>query len=308
MRPSRSITVFAMLLVALHSLAPVTGTRDAHSQQGTPSPSSLRGRTVLITGSTDGLGREVARRTAALGAHVIVHGRNAARGAEVVQEINATGTGSAKFYAADFASIAGVRAFAAELRRDYQQLHMLINNAGVLIPRDEPRRTSQDGHELHFAVNYLAGYVLSHELRPLLQRAAPSRIINVASLSQTPIEFDDVMLERPGAAARGYGQSKLAQITMTMDMAPELEPLGIRIVALHPATLMNTSMVTESGMRPRSTVDEGADAVMQLVTMQELPTGAYYNGQQRATPNAQARNDEARARLRALSRELTGVP
>ena len=95
---------------------------------------------------------------------------------------------------------------------------------------------------------------------------------------------------------------------MTMDMAPELEALGIHIVALHPATLMNTSMVTESGMRPRSTVDEGADAVMQLVTMRDLPTGAYFNGQQRATPNAQAMNDEARARLRALSRELTGVP
>ncbi len=285
MRSSHSVTVIATLLAALHSLAPITGTHDVNAQQGAAASTSLSGRTVLITGSTDGLGREVAQRTAALGAHVIVHGRNAARGAEVVKQINDSGKGSAKFYAADFASIAGVRAFAAELRRDYQQLDMLINNAGVLIARGEPRRTSQDGHELHFAVNYLAGYVLSHELRPLLQRAAPSRIINVASISQSPIDFDDVMLERPGAAARGYGQSKLAQVTMTMDMAAELEALGIHIVALHPATLMNTSMVTESGMRPRTTVDEGADAVMQLVTMQELPTGHLF--QRTTARNAQ---------------------
>ena len=198
MRTSHSVSIVATLLAALHALTPLTGARDAHAQQGEASQPSLTGRTVLITGSTDGLGREVALRTAALGAHVIVHGRNAARGAEVVQEINAVGKGSARFYAADFASIAGVREFAAELRRDYQRLDMLVNNAGVLIARGEPRRTSQDGHELHFAVNYLAGYVLSHELRPLLQRAAPSRIINVASLSQVEIDFDDVMLERPG--------------------------------------------------------------------------------------------------------------
>jgi NAD(P)-dependent dehydrogenase (short-subunit alcohol dehydrogenase family) len=279
----------------------------AHAAAHTGQP-DLRGKTVLVTGSTDGLGREVATRIASLGAHVIVHGRNADRGREVVEAIAASGRGSAKFYAADFGSIGAVRAFAAELRRDHQRLDMLINNAGVLVPRGEPRRTSADGHELHFAVNYLAGYVLAHELRPLLQAGAPSRIINVASLSQSPILFDDVMLERPGAAARGYAQSKLAQILMTVDMAPELAPLGISIVALHPATLMNTSMVTEGGMRPRSTVDEGADAVMHLVTMPELPSGAYFNGQQRSTPHPQADDADARRRLRELSAQLTGVP
>ncbi len=295
-----------MTLTAVATIALAAST--AQSQGKAMSEQSLANNTVLITGSTDGLGREVAQRVAALGAHVIIHGRNAERGAEVVQSITASGNGSATFYAADFGSIAAVRAFAATIKRDYQKLDMLINNAGVLVPGNQPRRTSSDGHEWHFAVNYLPGYILSHELRPLLTAAAPSRIINVASLAQSPIDFDDVMLEQPGASSRGYGQSKLAQIIMTEDMAPDLTPLGITIVALHPATMMNTSMVTGGGMRPRTTVDEGADAVMQLVTMASLPTGTYYNGQQPATPNAQTKSTEARARLRALSKSLTGVP
>lgn len=296
-------------LVVLVAIATsVLGVRTAQSQGNQMSQQSMNKKTVLITGSTDGLGREVAQRVAALGAHVIIHGRNAERGAEVVQSITASGKGSARFYAADFGSIAAVRAFAASILRDYRQLDVLVNNAGVLVPGNQPRRTSSDGHEWQFAVNYLPGFILSHELRPLLKAAAPSRIIYVASLAQSPIEFDDVMLEQPGASSRGYGQSKLAQIIMTEDMAPDLAPMGISIVALHPATMMNTSMVTGSGMRPRTTVDEGADALMQLVTMASLPTGTYYNGQQPATPNAQTRNAEARAKLRALSKSLTGVP
>ncbi len=298
----RGRTLLLAALLALH--APFVSAQTPT----TPTSLPMQGKTVLITGSTDGLGREVATRVAALGAHVIVHGRNAERGKAVVDEITAAGKGSARFHAADFASIAGVRAFAAEVKRDHPRIHVLINNAGVLVPRGEARRTSADGHELHFAVNYLAGWVLTHELRPNLERAAPSRVISVASMSQSPIDFDDVMLERPGAAARGYGQSKFAQILMTVELAPEFSARGVTLVALHPATLMNTNMVTAGGMAARSTVNQGADAVMQLVTLAELPAGAYYNGLRVATPHAQAADAEARARLRALSRTLTGVP
>ncbi len=297
---SRSLSFLALLAMSVVPLASVRAQSAAQP--------SLSGRTVLVTGSTDGMGRELAMRSAALGAHVIVHGRNAERGAEVVKAITDAGKGSARFYGADFGSLAAVRAFAKEIVRDYPRLDILINNAGVLVPRDQPRRTSADGHEWHFAVNYLAGYILAHELRPALKAAAPSRIVNVASLSQSPINFDDVMLEQPGAAARGYGQSKLAQITMTMDMAPELKAMGISIVALHPATMMNTTMVREMGAAPRSTIDEGATAVMQLVTMPELPTGSYFNGLQPARPHAQASDADAQANLRALSKSLTNVP
>jgi NAD(P)-dependent dehydrogenase (short-subunit alcohol dehydrogenase family) len=264
----------------------------------------MKGKTVLITGSTDGLGREVARRVAARGAHVIVHGRNHERGKTVVDEIAREGTGTARFCAADLASLAEVRALADTVKRDYQRIDVLVNNAGVLSMRD--RQLSKDGHELQFAVNYLAGFLLTRSLLPTLVASAPSRIVNVASLAQSPIDFSDVMLERPGRASQGYGQSKLAQILFTFDLAAELKGRNVVVTALHPATLMNTSMVKQSGMQVRSTVDEGATALIQQITG-AVESGQYYNGLQAAKPDAQAYDANARAQLRALSRELTGT-
>ena len=265
---------------------------------------SMKGKTVMITGSTDGLGREVARRVAARGAHVIVHGRNQERGKAVVDEIAKDGRGTAKFYAADLGSLAEVRALADTLKRDYKRIDVLVNNAGVLSMAN--RQVSKDGHELHFAVNYLAGFVLTRSLVPTLVASAPSRIVNVASVAQSPIDFSDVMLERPGRASQGYGQSKLAQILFTVDLADELKGRNVMVTALHPATMMDTSMVRQSGMQARATVDEGATAVMQQITG-PVENGQYYNGLQAAKPNAQAFDANARAQLRALSQKLTGV-
>jgi NAD(P)-dependent dehydrogenase (short-subunit alcohol dehydrogenase family) len=278
----------------------------ATAQPPATSP-TLRGRTALVTGSTDGLGRELALTLARAGAHVIVHGRNAERGQSVVAEITAAG-GSARFFAADFASLDAVRAFADTIARTYPRLDLLISNAGVLVPQGEGRRTSTDGHELHFAVNYLPGWILAHRLRPALKAAQPSRVISVASIAQSPIDFADVMLERAGASPRGYGQSKLAQVTMTNMLAPEFAADGITMVSLHPATMMNTTMVRQSGMPARTTVTEGHDAVMALVRATTLDAGAYYNGERRATPHAQASDAAAQAALRALSERLTRVP
>ena len=265
----------------------------------------MKGQVVLITGSTDGLGREVARRVGALGAHVIVHGRNAERGSAVVQEIVKGGKGSARFYAADLASLAQVRQLAEAVRRDHKRLDVLVNNAGVWI--QGARQTSADGHELHFAVNYLSGFLLTRMLLPLIESSAPSRIINVASGSQSPIDFSDVMLTRPGRASQGYGQSKLAQVMFTFDLARELEGKRITVAALHPATMMDTTMVRASGMRSMSTVDEGARAVMNLITSGGIESGRYFSGMRPSRAQGQAYDEEARARLRALSLELTGL-
>ena len=261
---------------------------------------------ILVTGSTDGLGREVARRLGATGAHVIVHGRNRERGMAVVQEIEREGKGSAAFYAADFSSLAGARDLGAAILRDYQRLDVLVNNAGIWITEGQ-RQVSTDGHELHFAVNYLSGYLLTRTLLPLLVRSAPSRIVNVASVAQTPIDFTDVMLERNYSGGRAYGQSKLAQITFTVDLARELAGKNVTVVALHPATLMNTTMVEAAGMQPRATVAEGADAVMQAITMTGIESGSYFNGKRPTRANGQAYDEDAQQKLRALSRRLTGM-
>jgi NAD(P)-dependent dehydrogenase (short-subunit alcohol dehydrogenase family) len=264
-------------------------------------------KVILVTGSTDGLGREVALRAAATGAHVIVHGRNRERGQAVVAEIEGAGVGSASFYAADFSSLDQVRTFAETILRNYDRIDVLVNNAGIWNNTPE-RQVSPDGHEMHMAVNYLSGFLLTRMLLPRLRTSAPSRIVNVASAAQNPIDFDDVMIERGYTGQRGYGQSKLAQILFTVDLAEELTGTGIVAYSLHPATLMETNMVRQAGAQPRSTIDDGADAVMNLVTAPDLPSGQYFNGLRPMQANAQAYDAAARARLRELSMRITGAP
>jgi NAD(P)-dependent dehydrogenase (short-subunit alcohol dehydrogenase family) len=298
----RSLIASSMAGMAALALGP------AGAQSPGGAAAGLRGRTALVTGSTDGLGREVANRLGALGADVIVHGRNRERGAEVVREIESSG-GGAVFYRADLGSLDEVAALIATIKEHHDSLSLLINNAGIWTEGDDERRTSADGHELIFAVNYLAPYVLCHELKPLLERGAPSRIVNVSSIAQQPIDFDDVMLTQGFSASRAYAQSKLALVMLTLDLAAELAGDRVTANALHPATLMDTTMVEKAGARPMTTVDDGADAVMQLAVSSELAggTGLYYNSMNEARANAQAYDEAARARLRALSRELTGV-
>lgn len=296
-----------MLFAALLSITALIAMVAPARAETPAAPLSYNGKTVLITGSTDGLGRELARALAADGAHVIVHGRNAERGQALVDEITQAGVGSAKFVGADFASLDAVRAFADTIAKDYPKLDLLVNNAGIAFLDDHPRETSADGFELQWAVNYLAGWVLVHRLRPALAAAAPSRVINVASLSADPIDFDDVNLEQPGAHARGYGQSKLAQVSMTAELAAGFAADGITMIAVHPATMMDTTMIKKIGLQPRTSVDEGREAVMSLITAPTLDVGAFYVGAKRGTPHAQAGDAQARAKLMALSAELTGV-
>ena len=197
-------------------------------------------RTALVTGATDGVGRVVARELARQGWRVLVHGRDRGRGEALVQEIEKAG-GNATFLAADLASLAEVRRLAEEVRRRTDRLDLLINNAGIGTTGNAPgRQSSADGHELRFAVNYLAGFLLTHLLLPLLKAAARekggARIVNVASAGQQAIDFSDVMLTRHYSGGTAYRQSKLAQILFTVDLAQELKGSGVIANALHPST------------------------------------------------------------------------
>ena len=269
----------------------------------------LDGKIVLITGSTDGVGRRVAERLGAMGAHVLVHGRNRARGEALVDELRKAG-GQAAFYQADFSSLAEVRGLAGAVRKDHGRLDVLINNAGLGSGAARTRQTSADGHELLFSVNYLAGFLLTALLLPLMRAAAPARIVNVASAGQERIDFGDVMLTRNYSGGRAYRQSKLAQILFTMDLAEALKETGITVTCLHPSTFMNTTMVRQAGTTPLSTVDDGADAILNLAIAPETEgrTGLYFNVLREARADSQAYDAEARAKLRELSLELTGAP
>ena len=268
---------------------------------------TMKGKTALITGSTDGVGRYVAERLAAEGARVIVHGRDRARGEAVVERIMRQG-GDARLLIADLSSLAEVRLLAEAVRRDSDGLDALVNNAGIGTSGAQ-RELSADGFELRLAVNYLAGFLLTRLLLPMLEGRASSRIVNVASAGQQPIDFTDVMLTRGYSGARAYRQSKLAQIMFTIDLAHELAGRNVAVNCLHPATFMDTTMVRLSGVQPISTVEEGGAAILQLVTSPSLEgrSGLYFSGMRESRADPQAYDRGARAKLRVLSFDLVGL-
>ena len=271
---------------------------------------NMHGKTVLITGSTDGVGRYVAARLASAGAKVLIHGRDRARAQTLADEIKREGHGEAMFYPADLSSLSGTRQLAEAVFAGHKRLDLFISNAGIGSQTLGPeRRTSADGYELRFAVNYLSGFLLAHLLLPLLKASAPARIVNVASLGQHPIDFDDVMITRGYTGSRAYAQSKLAQIMFTVDLSRELGGSDVTVNALHPATYMNTTMVRASGITPISTVEQGGAAILHLAVGDDMAgqSGLFFNGMQRSQANPQAYDEAARKRLRALSLELTGL-
>jgi len=266
---------------------------------------------ILITGAADGLGAAVAADLAAEGATLLLHGRSEARAQEAVDAVRErTGSDRLRPYHADLASLDEVRRMADAGLGVEHRLDVLVNNAGIgtAHPGDGRRLESADGHELRFAVNYLAGYLLTRRLLGLLERSAPARIVNVASAGQMAIDFDDVMLEHRYSAGRAYTQSKLAQILFTFDLAEELEGRGVTANCLHPATYMPTRMVLAARGSGMSTIREGADATVRLIADPALDgvTGRYFEGTREAAPDRQAFDPDARRRLRELSARLTG--
>src|SRR5262249_16044945 len=132
------------------------------------------------------------------------------------------------------------------------------------------RELSQDGVELRFAVNYLAPFLLTRLLRPLLVRSAPARVVNVASAGQAPLDFHPPLLEPAYDGMRAYRQSKLALIMFTFDQADELRDAGVTVNCLHPATFMPTKMVLDAGMKPMSSIEQGVQATLRLVADPDL--------------------------------------
>jgi NAD(P)-dependent dehydrogenase (short-subunit alcohol dehydrogenase family) len=267
----------------------------------------MTGRTVLVTGATDGLGQALAQALVESGATVLVHGRDPDRIAATVDRLErAAGAGDrVRSYRADFASLAEVRDMADELLGVEPRLDVLVNNAGIGsdVPGGGERMVSADGYELRFAVNYLAGHLLTERLLDLLTRSAPARVVMVSSAGQMPLDFDDVMLTRGYTGVRAYCQSKLAQIMQAIDLSERFAPAQLTANALHPATYMPTKIVAS----PISSLEEGVDATLRLAADPALDgvSGRYFDGEREARASGQAYDADARARLAALSRELT---
>jgi NAD(P)-dependent dehydrogenase (short-subunit alcohol dehydrogenase family) len=266
-------------------------------------------QTILITGATGGLGRELARATAEQGATLLLHGRDSQLGLEIVRDISeATGNKKIRFLRADLSSLQEVNELAQQVHASLSRFDVLVNNAGVGFGKDDSKReVSRDGHELRFAVNYLAPYLLTERLLALLKASTPSRIVNVASIGQSPLHFENIMFTHGYSGVTAYRQSKLAMIAWTFDLAERLAGSGITVNALHPASLMPTKMVMEAGWQTISSVEEGLKATLRLVVDPSLEnvTGEFFDGLKLAKANAQAYDKSVQRRLTALSHELT---
>jgi NAD(P)-dependent dehydrogenase (short-subunit alcohol dehydrogenase family) len=262
---------------------------------------------ALVTGATAGLGRAVAKALAERGMRVLVHGRDAERAAAVVEQIGRSG-GTAQAYLADLGSLGQARELADRVSADHDAVQLLVNNAGVGAgkPPYRRRRLSEDGHELRFAVNYLAPVLLSRRLVPALKNGAPARIVNVGSVGQAPADFADLRMDHHYTGPQAYFRSKFALATFTFDLAEELAGTGITVNCLHPASLMNTHMVRESLVLPMATVGTGCQAVLNLATGAAggTVTGRYFDGTHEARAHEGTYDSAIRSRLRAVTAEL----
>jgi NAD(P)-dependent dehydrogenase (short-subunit alcohol dehydrogenase family) len=261
---------------------------------------------VFITGATDGLGRALADRLAKDGHTLILHGRDAGKLADTAA---ALGT-ETRTVLADLSELAQVRKLAADVKGMTDRLDALVSNAGIGsgLPAGRTRQTSADGYELRFAVNYLAGFLLTLELLPLLRASKPARIVNVASLGQHPIDFADLMIEHGYSGTRAYSQSKLAQIMSGFELAARVPEVTVN--SLHPGTYMPTKIVTSEIGHTMDTLETGVNATARLAVGADVDgvTGRFFDRTRDSRADEQAYDAAARRELWQRSLELVGHP
>ncbi len=282
----------------------------------------MQGKVVLITGATNGIGKAAALEIARMGATTVIVGRNAEKTERVLSEIQqASGNQDVHSLLADLSLMAEVRSLAAAFSAQYERLDVLLNNAGAHF--DKPSLTSE-GLELTFALNHLSYFLLTNLLLERLKASAPSRIVNVASDAHrgASIDFDDLAFEHRPAGPVGsalYGQSKLANILFTRELARRLDGTGVTANALHPGVvatglLRNTGGIAgflgnKLGPLFMRSPEQGAETLVYLATSPEVEgvSGLYYADCMPQNPSAAAQNDADAQRLWAVSAEMTGL-
>jgi NAD(P)-dependent dehydrogenase (short-subunit alcohol dehydrogenase family) len=287
------------------------------SQQ--PESQFMRGKICMVTGANAGIGKETALGLARMGATVVMVCRNRKRGERARQDIiRRSGNPSVELLLADFASQQAIRRLAAEFQQRYQQLHVLVNNAGSFFLW---RQLSSDGIEKFLAVNHLGSFLLTNLLLDTLKTSAPARIVNVSSVAHYSgyIDLDDLQMRRFFHPGRGYEQSKLANVLFTYALARRLAGTGVTVNCLHPGTVATNIWVSPLPpfMRPLAVLarlfgispEEGAFTSLYLASSPELEgvTGKYFE-KFAAKPSAPISYDiNVQERLWQISAELTGL-
>ncbi len=277
----------------------------------------MGGKVALVTGGTSGIGKATAIALSAMGADVVVVGRDRERGEEAAAEIRARTGGRVDLALADLASQAGVRALAEGFRRRYDRLDVLVNNAGLV---QSQRTETPDGLETTFATNHLAPFLLTNLLLDMLKESAPSRVVTVSSEAERGgnIDFDDLQSKKNYRGFPVYGMTKLANIMFTYELAERLEGTGVTATCMHPGAV-NTRFGTNN--RGPMTIlfrlfkpfmrapEQGADTVIWLASSPEVEgvSGRYYSDRKPVEPKKIANDPAARRRLWEESERLTGL-
>src|SRR5580658_1523983 len=278
----------------------------------------MAGRTVVITGSTAGIGKATALGLAALGAHVAITGRDRDRAETAATEIRAAGGGPVDVFVADLSDQAGVRRLAAELLQRLPRIDVLVNNAGGYW---NTRHVTADGLERTFALNHLAPFLLTNLLLDRLKDSAPARVVTVSSHVQAigRIDFEDLQGERSYSGARAYNQSKLANVMFTYELARRLQATLVTANALHPGVVRTSFGAEDPGsvqrlfapfMRPfMKTPDRGAATSIHLVAAPDLEqvTGRYFAGSKPRRSSKRSYDQAAAVRLWQVSADLAGL-
>jgi len=268
---------------------------------------SIKNKTILITGATDGIGKQTALELAEMNAKVIIHGRNPNKGRAVLEEIKEkTGNTKLSLYIADFSSLKQIDKLSEELHKDHKKIDVLINNAGVV---ENSRVLTEDGFEITFAVNHLAMFKLTFLLLDLLQSITPGRIINVSSMAHANVvDFSNLQGEREYTLYGAYSLSKLCNILYTYELADRLKESGITVNCLHPGVI-STKLLHEArgpGGRP---ITEGSETSVYLAISDTVKniTGKYFDDRKIKESSSISYNIDIRKILWELSEKMTGI-
>ena len=232
-------------------------------------------KTILITGSTDGIGKLAATKLAQNNHQVLLHGRNPEKLEKVIQEIRSTsGNKNITGYQADFSKLEEVRSMAEKIKAEQSSIDVLVNNAGIF---KTANTITDNGLDVRMVVNYLAPFVLTHSLLPLIKKSDHPRIINLSSAAQESISPESFKKNSSLSHNQAYAQSKLAILIWSFYLAKK-EP-EIATIALNPGSLLNTKMVKEAYGKFWSSADKGADIIIDLATHSSFEdvTGKYFD-------------------------------
>lgn len=279
----------------------------------------MKDKVVLITGATNGIGKITALELAKKGAKVVIVGRNAAKTAATLSEIRSqSGNSGVDSLLADLSSQAQVRSLAEEFKQKYQRLDVLVNNAGAVFSQ---RQETVDGYEMTFAFNHLSCFLLTNLLLDLVKASAPSRIVNVSSAAHTfgPLNFDDLMSTHYGMAGfKAYGQSKLANVMFTYELARRLEGTGVTVNVLHPGVVNTGFGKNNQGIMNLAlkvfglfslTPEQGAQTSIYLASSPEVAgvSGKYFDHCKPVASSKASYDQAAQNRLWEISEKLTGL-